>query len=150
MIKSNLIQGCKNFSASSNQSMWYITWTNWRIKTILSSQSVSSIAQSCLTLGNPKDHSTSGLPAHCQLPGVYPNSCPLSCRCHPAISSCRPLFLLPSIFPSIRVFSKESVLHIRWSKYWSFSFNVSPSDEYSGLISFRMDWLDFLTVQGTL
>ena len=63
---------------------------------------------------------------------------------------CRPLFLLPSIFPSIRVFSNESVLHIRWPKYWSFSFSISPSNEYSGLIFFRMDWLDFLAVQGTL
>ena len=63
---------------------------------------------------------------------------------------CRPLLLLPSIFPSIRVFSNESALHIRWPKYWSFSFNISPSDEHSGLISFRMDWLDLLAVQGTL
>jgi len=63
---------------------------------------------------------------------------------------CRPLFLPPSIFPSIRVFSYESVLHIRWPKYWSFSFNISSSNEYSGLIYFRMDWLDLLTVQGTL
>ena len=63
---------------------------------------------------------------------------------------CRPLLLLPSIFPSIRVFSNESALRIRWPKYWSFSFNISPSDEYSGLISFRMDWLDLLAVQGTL
>ena len=63
---------------------------------------------------------------------------------------CHPLLLLPSIFPSIRVFSIESVLHIRWPKYWSFSFSISPSKEYSGLISFRMDWLDFLAVQGTL
>ena len=63
---------------------------------------------------------------------------------------CRPLLLLPSIFPSIRVFTNESVLHIRWLKYWSFSFNISPSNEYSGLISFRMDWLDILAVQGTL
>ena len=63
---------------------------------------------------------------------------------------CRPLLLLPSIFPSIRVFSKESVLRIRWPKCWSFSFNISPSNEYSGLISFRMDWLDLLVVQGTL
>ena len=62
---------------------------------------------------------------------------------------CGPL-LLPSVFPSIRVFSSESVLHIRWPKYWSFSFNISPSSEYSGLISFRMDWLDLLAVQGTL
>ena len=61
-----------------------------------------------------------------------------------------PLVLLPSIFPSIRVFSNESALCIRWPKYWSFSFNISPSNEYSGLISFRMDWLDLLAVQGTL
>ena len=63
---------------------------------------------------------------------------------------CRPLLLPPSIFPSVRVFSKESALHIRWPKYWSFSFSISPSNEYSGLISFRMDWLDLLAVQGTL
>ena len=62
---------------------------------------------------------------------------------------CHPLLLLPSIFPSIRVFSNESVLHIRWLKYWSFSFSISPSNEHSGLISFRMDWLDRLAVQGT-
>ena len=63
---------------------------------------------------------------------------------------CHPLLLLPSIFPSIRVFSNELVLHIRWPKYCSFSFNISPANEYSGLISFRMDWLDLLAVQGTL
>ena len=63
---------------------------------------------------------------------------------------CHPLLLLPSIFPSIRVFSKESVLCIRWPKYWSFSFSISPSNEHSGLISFRMDWLDLPVVQGTL
>ena len=63
---------------------------------------------------------------------------------------CRPLLFLPSIFPSIRVFSNESVLHIRWPKYWSFSFSISPSNEYSGLISFRIDWLDLLAIQGTL
>ena len=63
---------------------------------------------------------------------------------------CRPLILLPSIFPRIWVFSNESALHIRWPKYWSFSFNISPSNEYSALISFRMDWLDLLAVQGTL
>ena len=63
---------------------------------------------------------------------------------------CRPLLLLPSVFPSIRVFSNESILCIRWPRYWSFSFNISPSNEHSGLISFRMDWLDLLAVQGTL
>ena len=63
---------------------------------------------------------------------------------------CHPLLLLPSIFPRIKVFSSESILHIRWPKYWSFSFSISPSNEHSGLISFRMDWLDLLAVQGTL
>ena len=83
-------------------------------------------------------------------PGAYSNSCPLSWRCHPTISSCSPLLLPPSILPSIRGFSNESVLRIRWPKYQSFSFSISPSNEYSGLISFRMDWLDLLVVQGTL
>ena len=66
------------------------------------------------------------------------------------LTLCRALLLLPSFFPSIRVFSNESALHIRWPKYWSFSFSISPSNEYSGLISLRMDWLDLLVVQGTL
>ena len=66
------------------------------------------------------------------------------------LTLCHPLFLLPSVFPSIRVFSSESVLHIPWPKYWSFSFSISPSNEYSGLISFRMDWFDLLAVQGTI
>ena len=83
-------------------------------------------------------------------PGAYSNSCPLSWWCHPTISSCHPLLLLLSIFPSIRVFSNESVLLITRPKYWSFSFNISPSIEYSGLISFRIDRLDLLVVQGTL
>ena len=83
-------------------------------------------------------------------PKVYSNSCPLSRWCHPTISpSVHPLLFLPSILPSIRVFSNESVLHIRWPKYRSFSLNISPSNEHSGLISFRMDWLDLLAVQGT-
>ena len=80
-------------------------------------------------------------------PGVYSNSCPSSRWCHPAI---RPLLLLPPIPPSIRVFSNESTLHMRWPKYWSFSFSISPSNEHPGLISFRMDWLDLLAVQGPL
>ena len=84
------------------------------------------------------------------MPGVYPNSCPLIQWPHSSVSSCHPLRLLPSVFPSIRVFSNESALHIRWPKYWNFSFNISPSNEYSQLISFRIDWLDLLAVQGTL
>ena len=91
------------------------------------------------------------LPCPSPTPGAYSNSCPSHWWCHPTISSsvC-PLLLLSSIFPSIRAFSKESVLHIRQPKYRSFSFSISPSNEYSGLISFRMDWLDLLAVQGTL
>ena len=83
-------------------------------------------------------------------PGVHSNSCLLSQWCHLTISSCHPLLLLSSIFPSIRVFSNESALRMRCPKYWSFSFSISPSNEYSGLISFRMDWLDLLVVQGIL
>ena len=83
-------------------------------------------------------------------PKVHTNSHQSSRWCHPTISLCRPLLLLPSVFPSIRVFSNESAVRIRWPKYWSFSFNISPSNEHPGLISFRMDWLDLLSVQGTL
>ena len=85
------------------------------------------------------------LPCPLATPGVHSNSRPSSRWCHPAISSsCRPLFLLPPIPHSIRVFSKESTLHMRWPKYWSFSFSIIPSKEQPGLISFRMDWLDLL------
>ena len=83
-------------------------------------------------------------------PRVHSNSRPSTRWCRPVISSCRPLLLLPPIPPSIRVFSNESTLHMRWPKYWSFSFNISPSNEHPGLISFRMNWLDLLAVQGTL
>ena len=83
-------------------------------------------------------------------PGACSNSWPSSQWCHPIIFFlCCPLLLLPSIFPSMGVFSKKSVLHIRWPKYWNFSFSISPSNEYSGLISFGIDWLDLLAVQGT-
>ena len=88
------------------------------------------------------------LPYLSPTPGAYRISCPLSQWCHPIIRC--PLLILPSIFPSIRVFSKESAIYIRWPKYWRFSFNISPPKEYSGLISFRMDWVDLPAVQGTL
>ena len=87
------------------------------------------------------------LPCPSLSPEVYSNSCPLSWWCHPTVSSCHPLPLLPSVFPSIKIFSSELALHIRWQKYWSFS--ISPSNEYSGLISFRIDSFDPLSVQGT-
>ena len=82
-------------------------------------------------------------------PGVHPKACPLVMSSN-HLTLCCPLLLLPSIFPSIRVLSNESALCIRWPKYWSFSFSISPSNEHPGLICFRMDWLDLLAVQGTL
>ena len=107
-----------------------------------------SVVSDCLRPHEPQ-HARLCCPS--PTPGVHANPCPLSRWCHPTISSSViPLLLLPSIFPSIRVFSNESALHIRWPKYWSFSFNISPSNEHPGLISYKMDWLDLLTIQGTL
>ena len=98
-----------------------------------------SASQSCPTLCDPMNCSTPGLPVHHQL--LEPTQIVLVMPCNHLIL-CRPLFLLPSIFPSIRVLSDESALRIRWPKYWSFSFSISPSNEHPGLISFRMAWLD--------
>ena len=91
------------------------------------------------------------LPSLSPSPRVCSESCPLGWWCHPTISFvlCHPLFLLPSVFPSIRVFSSESVLCIRWPEYWSFSFSISPSSENSGLISFRIDWFELPAIEGT-
>ena len=116
----------------------------------ISSVQFSSVAQSCLTLCNPMNRSTPGLPVHHQIleftelmsiESVMPSS---------HLILCCPLLLLPPIPPSIRVFFNESNLRVRCPKYWSFSFSISPSNEHPGLISFRMDWLDLLAVQGTL
>ena len=114
---------------------------------------ISSVQFSCSVLSDslqPHELQHTRPPCPSPTPGVHSNSCPSSRRCHPAISSCRPLLLLPPIPPSIRVFSNESTLCMRWPKYWSFSFSIIPSKEHPGLISFRMDWLDLLAVQGTL
>ena len=111
----------------------------------------SSAAQSCFDSWRPHGLQHARLPCPSPTPGACLNSCPSSQWCHPAISSsCRPLLLLPPIPPSIRVFSNESTLLMRWPKYWTFTFNISPSNEYSGLISFRIDWFDLLAVQRTL
>ena len=111
----------------------------------------SSVTQSCLTPRDPMDCSTSGLPVHHQLPEITKTSVhwvgDAIQPSHPLSSHSPPT---PSIFPSVRVFSSESVLHMMWPKYWSFSFSISPSNEYSRLISFRVDWLDLPVVQGTL
>ena len=106
----------------------------------------SWVGQSCPTLCDPMNHSTPGLPVHHQLPELGQT------HVHWVGDAilCHPLLLLSSIFPSIRVFCNESVLHIRWPKYRTFSFSISPSNEHPGLISFRMNWLDLLAIQGTL
>ena len=124
------------------------SWTTKDEVITCTSVQFSSFAQSCLTLCNPMDCSTPAslstnsrsLLKLMSIESVMPSNHLI--LCHP--------LLLPSIFPSIRVFSNESVLHIRWPKYWSFSFSICPSSGHSGLISFRMDWLDLLAVQGTL
>jgi len=110
----------------------------------------SSDTQSCLTLCNPVDYSTPGFLVHHQLRSLLKLRSIKSVMPSNHLILCGLLLLLPSVFPSFRVFSNKSVLHIRWPKYWSFSFSISPSNEYSGLISFRMDWLDLLVVQGIL
>ena len=127
------------------------TTITWEVPYSLALVQFSSVTQSCLTFCDPHGLQHTMPPCPSPTPRVYPNSCPLSWWCHLIISFlCRPLLLLPSIFPSIRVFSNESALCTRWPKFWSFSFNISPSNEFSGLISFRIDWLDLLAVQGTL
>ena len=107
-----------------------------------------SVTQSRPILCDPMDCSTPGFPVHHQLPEFTQTHVHSDAINH--LILCPPLLLLPSIFPGIRVFSSESGLCIRWPKYCSFSFSISPSNEYSGLISFRIDWLDLLAVQGTL
>ena len=126
----------------------------------------SSVAQSCPTLCNPMSRCTPGLPVHHQLPEfththahrvgdaiqrVYSYSCPSSRWCHPAISSSVvPFSSCPQSLPASGSLPNESTLRMRWPKYWSFHFSISPSNEHPGLISFRMDWLDLLADQGTL
>ena len=105
-------------------------YINMKVCTLVSSVQFNSIPQSCLTLWSPMDWESVISSNHLIL--------------------CHPLLLLPSIFPSISVFSSESVVHIRWPKYWSFRFSIRPFNDYSGLISFRMGWLDLLAVQRTL
>ena len=110
----------------------------------------SSVTQSCLTLCDPMNHSTPGLPVHHNSWSLLKPMSIKSVMPSNHLILCYPLLLLLSIFPSIRVFSNESAVCIRWPKYWSFSFNISASNEHPGLISFRMDWLDLLAVQGAL
>ena len=110
----------------------------------------SSVAQSCLNTCDPMECSTPGFPVHHQSQSLLKLMSIELVMPSNHLILCHPLLLLPSFFPSIRVFSDESVLHIRWPKYWSFSFSISPSNEYSRLITFRIGWFDLLAVEGPL
>ena len=126
---------------------WFLLCVDWLL---LVPHTISLVAHSCPTLCNPMDCSMPGFPVHHQLPELLKLMSIESVMPSNHLILCCPFLLLPSILPNIRVFSNESVLHIRWPKYWSFSFSISPSNEYSGLIFFRIDWFDLLAVQGTL
>ena len=144
----------------SNESVIHINWPKYRSFSFSISPSneysglisfpFSSVAQSCLTLCVPMDYSKPGFCVHHQLLEITRHMSFESVVPSNHLIVCHLLLLLPSIYPRIRVFSNESDLHIRWPKYRSFSFSISPSSEYSRLISFRMDWLDLLAVQETL
>ena len=116
---------------------------------ILKMSQFSWVTQSCPTLCNPMDCNTTGFPVHHQLPELAQVMSIESVMPSNRLILCHPFLFLPSIFPSIRFFSIKWVLRIRWPKYWSFSFSISPYNEHPGLISFRMDWFDVLAVQGT-
>ena len=129
-----------------------VPWTARRSNQSTLKGSECEVAQLCPTLCNPMDCSTPGFPVHHQLLELAQTHIHRVGDAIQHLILCHPLLLLPSIFPRIRVFSSESVLCIRWPKFqlWSFSFNISPFNEYSGLISLRTDWLNLLAVQGTL
>ena len=131
-------------------SVLFVSPPPWDVSPLNTALQIRSVAQSCPTLCDPMNHSMPGLPVHHQtrsslrltsIESVVPSS---------HLILCHPLLFLPQIPPSIRVFSNESTLRMRWPKYWRFSFSIIPSKEIPGLISFRMDWLDLLEVQGTL
>ena len=145
MFKFRKGRGTRDQSAS-------ITWIIKKGREFQKNISVqfSSVTQSCPTLCDPMNRSTSGLPVHNQLPEFTQTHVHRVGDAIQPFVLCSPLLLLPQIPPSIRVFSNESTFHLRWPKYWNFSFSISPSNEHPGLISFRMDWLDLLAVQRTL
>ena len=157
----NLEEGGQKWNGKSwGRTLWFwIEIGDSHIKKLLTSPSSAtacstsqfrSVAQSCSTLCDPMDCSTPSFPVHHQLLELAQTHVHWVGDAIQHLILCRPLLLLPSIFPSIGIFSNESVLHIRWPKYWSFSFSISPSNEYSALISFMMDWFDLLEIHGTL
>ena len=127
-----------------HNSLWFVLWLR------LFQLQFSSIQLLSPTLCDPVDCSTPGLPVHHQLPELAQTHVHQVGDIINHLILCLPLLLLPAVFSSIRVFSSESVLRIRWPKYWSFSFSISPSNEYSGLISFRIDWFDPFALERTL
>ena len=133
---------------NSNGTLENATLCSETIINMIHSVQFTSVSQSCLTLCNPVDCNTPGFLVYQQLTELAQTHVHRVSNANHLIL-CRSLLPLPLIFPSIRVFSNESVLHIRWPEYWSFSFSISPSNEYSGQISFRMDRLDLLAVQRT-
>ena len=141
------VQGTLKSLLQHHSSKASILWHLAFFTAQLSHPYISSVSQSCPTLFDPMNRSTPGIPVHHQLPEVTQTQVR---RVRDAIqpSHDRLSLLLPPIPPSIRVFSNESTLHMRWTKYWSFSFSIIPFKEIPGLISFRMDWLDLLAVQG--
>ena len=144
-LRSLIVFSCVTPIYVSTSIRWEFSFLSFFILHFSSVQSTKS----CLTLCDPMNCSMPGFPVHHQLlelklmsiESVMPSN---------HLILCHSLLLLPSIFPSIRVFSNDSVLHIRWPKYWSLNFSINPSNEYSGLISFKIDWFDLLAVQGTL
>ena len=148
--KCTLLQRC--WECKLIEALWKTIWRllkkkkKPRNKTTFQVISITSVTQSCPTFFDPMNRSTPGLPVHQQLPKSTQTHVHLGGDAIHYLILCLPLLLLSTIFPSIRVFSNESSLCIRWPKYWSFSFNIRPSYEYSGLVSFRMDWLDLLAV----
>ena len=131
-----------NLCQHNYQNVWFIQMCR--------SVQFSSVTQSCPTLYNPMDHRTPGLPVHHSLLRFFQAHVHWVGDASNHLNLCHPLLLLPSIFPSFSVFSNESALCIRWPKYWSLSFSISPSNDYSRLISFMIDWFSLLAVQGIL
>ena len=153
LIVSSLGSSFPVLSLSPRTSSLFLPFPSQSLKPISQAYSVqfSSVQSiSRVRLCDPMDCSMPGFPVHHQLPELTQLMSIELVMPSNHLLLCRPLLLLPSIFPSIRVFSSESVLRIRWPKYWSYSFSISPYNEYLGLISFRMNWLDLLAVQGTL
>ena len=145
LSEESLIKGTTALVPTCHFYWWFLGW-NCQFQFSSVQFSLSVVSNSL----RPHDSQHTRPPCPSPTPGAYSNSCPLSRWCHPAISSSViPFTSCLPIFPSIRIFSNESVLCVRWPKYWSFSFSISLSNEYSGLISFRIDWLDLLAVQVT-